>query len=302
MVKFFYRVEEKTSKIKTRKLVSLFWHIIKIAINIWMPIYYLFPMKKPKKSWSDYVEKEVYISLTTYPKRLKTIKVVLQSLLRQTVKPTGIILWLASGQFDDKEKVEHFLKKYIKRGIVVRFVKEDIKAHKKYFYAMKEYPDALIVTFDDDIFAPEDMLEKLLVTYNEYPSCVVTQRAHQMLYDESHKLLPYSKWNMLAKGIKGPSEDLIATGGAGTLYPPKLLSDHVFDIDVIKECCLFADDIWLKCMGKINNVPVVLTRVDNPEILDLMNDKRKGLASQNVEKDLNDVQIEKVTEHYGIRW
>ena len=302
MVKFFYKIESKTSKIRIRKVASLFWHIIKITMNLFMPIYYLFPMKKAKKTSNDFVDKEVYISLTTYPKRLKTIKTVLQSLFRQTVKPTGIILWLARCQFGDTEEVMNYLAKFVKRGLIIKFVDEDIKAHKKYFFAMKEYPNALIITFDDDIFAPEDMLERLLKTYIEFPGCVVTQRAHEMLYNEGHKLLPYSKWNMLAKGVRGPSQDLIATGGAGTLYPPGLLSEHMFDIDVIKSKCLFADDIWLKCMGKLNNVPVVLTGINNPEIIDLMNDKRKGLASQNVENDLNDTQLKDVSNHYGIRW
>lgn len=34
---------------------------------------------------------------------------------------------------------------------------------------MKKYPEAIVITADDDIIYSEDMLEKLLKTYLKYP-------------------------------------------------------------------------------------------------------------------------------------
>ena len=188
-----------------------------------------------------------------------------------------------------------FLKKYLNLGLEIKYC-DDLRAHKKYYYAMKENPEALIVTFDDDIFAPEDMLERLLTTYIEYPKCIVTQRAHEMKFASGEELLPYGEWNSLAKGCKGPSMYLCATGGAGCLYFPGALSENVFDKELICSLCLGADDIWLKCMSFLQGTPIVLTGVNNPEIIDVRDNKKNGLARQNV------VQLKAVTKKFDIDW
>ena len=42
-----------------------------------------------------------------------------------------------------------------KRGLTIRFC-EDLKAHKKYYYAFKEYPDDIVITVDDDVIYPQE--------------------------------------------------------------------------------------------------------------------------------------------------
>ncbi len=301
MISWFYKIEEFVNTIFKGKMRSLCWHILKGILNIWAPFYYSKSKIRPGKSSKEYLDGDVIISLTTFPKRIKTLPLVLESLFRQTVKPTRIVLWLAEEQFPDKNAIKIFLKRYIDLGLEIRFC-DDLRAHKKYYYAMKEYPDAYIVTFDDDIFCPENMLEKLLLTYKEHPHCIVTQRAHEMRFDTSGKLLPYGKWNYLAKGCIGPSRYLCATGGAGCLYFPGALVEETFDKEKIKSLCLGADDIWLKCMSFLKGTKIVLTGINNPEIIDVRDNKKNGLAKQNVEMDMNDVQLLAVTEHYRIDW
>ena len=92
------------------------------------------------------------------------------------------------------------------------------------------------------------------------------------------------------------------TGCAGVLYPPHSLSEHVFDSDVIRELCLFADDIWLKCMSYLKGTEVVLTEKDNPETIDIAGANKTGLAQLNVGQDLNDKQIKAVSDYYNIEW
>ena len=84
--------------------------------------------------------------------------------------------------------------------------------------------------------------------------------------------------------------------------PPHVLSPHVFDKEVIKEICLYADDIWLKCMSYIANTPVVLTQMNGPEIFDTATTAQNGLAKINVEQNLNDKQLTDVTNYYAINW
>ncbi len=96
------------------------------------------------------------------------IYITLESLFRQTIRPDRIILWLADEQYPDKKAVEMRLKKYKKLGLEIQYC-DDLRSHKKYFYTMKKYPEAIVITADDDIIFSEDMLEKLLKTYLKYP-------------------------------------------------------------------------------------------------------------------------------------
>ena len=71
---------------------------------------------------------------------------------------------------------------------------------------------------------------------------------------------------------------------------------------MIRELCLFADDIWLKCMSYLKGTEVVLTEKDNPETIDIAGANKTGLAQLNVGQDLNDKQIKAVSDYYNIEW
>lgn len=301
MVDIFYEIEKASGVIPIRRIRTIVWYILKYVLNFLAPHYYRFnPIKKGRSS-RIYTKKQVIISITTFPDRMKTLPLVLESLFRQTISPDRIILWLADSQFSDKKKVSSYLSKYICLGLEVKYC-EDLRSHKKYFYTMKYYPDSLVVTFDDDIFAPEYMLERLLTTHNKYPNCIVTQRAHKFRFGDDGKMLSYKKVIYLARGCQSPSLNYCITGGFGCLYPPYSLSPHVFDLDILKEKCLFADDIWLTCMAYMHGTKVVLTGMDNPEIIDVLHNKRNGLALENVINNRNDFQLIEVTKYFKIKW
>ena len=62
------------------------------------------------------------------------------------------------------------LKELMKRGLEIRFCK-DIGPHGKLIYALKEFPDAIVVTADDDMIYPKDWLEKLFESYKKKYRC-----------------------------------------------------------------------------------------------------------------------------------
>lgn len=121
-------------------------------------------------------KKRIIISLTSYPKRIGDVWITIETLLRQTVKPDMIILWLADTQFNGIESLPKKLIDLQKSGLTIRFCK-DLKSHKKYFYTMQEYPEDLIILVDDDMFYPYDMIEKLLKLHYEYPQDICTMTA-----------------------------------------------------------------------------------------------------------------------------
>lgn len=295
-----YKIEKLVSKLNIHALDMLVWYILRFFLNKRLPGYYKKHNSKEGRSSKEYTDCDVILSMTTYPKRMETLPIVIESLLRQTVKPTKFQLWLAEEQYPDKDTLLRDMKYYIERGLEIKFC-DDLKSHKKYYYAMKDNPDAIVITVDDDIIYPETMIEKLLKTYQKYPECIVTCRAHQMKIDEN-SVLPYNNWNYRAIGCVGPDLYLCATGGAGCLYPPNLLPKEVFNKEVFKEICFYADDLWLKCMEQINHIPTVLTGENNPEIISTIGSSEGGLAQSNVEGGKNDQQLKAVTERYGIKW
>lgn len=243
-VKNVYNFEKKIENIGNHNISVASWYILKYYLNLIAPIYYKFSKIKEQENVRKYTDTEVIVSLTTFPARMKTLPIVLESLFRQTVKPDKIILWLADTQFSDKNKVNLKLHKFITLGLNVEYC-EDLRSHKKYYYSMKNNPDAIVITVDDDIIYSEDMIEKILLVHKKYPNCIVANRAHRIRF-LNEMPLSYKEWEGRAITKSGPEIDLCPTTGAGCLFPPKSLDQRVFDKRVFLNICKYADDLCSK--------------------------------------------------------
>lgn len=240
----------------------------------------------------------IVVSLTSYPARLKNIHLCLRSLLLQTVKPDKIILWFGSDtQKTDLTPEMLALEPY---GIEYRFDPQyNLKPHKKYYYAMQEFPEDIIITVDDDVVYPPRTIESLVNSYARYPDAVSARRVHKIIFDEHGQVAPYEKWHKEYRKEKGKSTNLMAVGVGGILYPPHCLDPRAFDIQKIQQLCLGADDIWLKCMETLRNTKVVWVPCffAHPPALHITDSLWQG----NVNGDQNDVYFSSVFEYYGAR-
>lgn len=241
------------------------------------------------------VSRRLIVSLTTYPKRIGLIPQVLESLYEQTRTPDEIVLWLAPEQFPEREKElpERLVELSGQGKLTIRWC-DDLKAHKKYFFAMQEYPEDLIVTVDDDLTYSPDTLAVLYNSYLLYPDAVSTVRAHLMVLDEDRQILPYLSWIQETDAcIHEPSMQLMATGGAGVLYPPHLFRKEFFDQQAIMENSPYADDLWLKAMQLASEVPVVVAR-PHEQLRYIPDSQEEALYLINVRQDQNDVQLKNI--------
>ena len=209
-------------------------------------------------------DKEVIASLTSFPARISTVHLTIKSILNQTVRPDRTVLWLAEEQFPGKEsELPAELLNLKDKGLDIRFC-EDLKPHKKYFFAMQEAPDAIVITLDDDVEYMEDTVELLLKSYTMFPHAVSAMRVHRVSSTE-RGLAPYGSWDYNDDTFyRNPSLAAMATGVGGVLYPPGSIPKEAFDTDAIKESCLMADDLWLKVNEVRNNVPTVLAAPNRP--------------------------------------
>lgn len=239
----------------------------------------------------------VIVSLTTFPARIDYVHLAIRSLLAQTVKPGKIILWLAKNQFCDVA-IPTQLQELCSYGLEIRFCDEDLFAHKKYYYAMQEYPDHLIVTYDDDIIYPEDSLEKLLAMHRQHPNAIICNRGREIKM-ETQSVAPYKDWKVSGKVQAGiPTYHVMASTGAGTLYPPHCMPKETFDIQKIRTLALTADDLWMKIMSIQGNIPVVKSQTRGKALCISKGKQELTLAHRNVDQGLNDRVMQDLLVHY----
>ena len=241
---------------------------------------------------------EVIISLTSYPQRFLHLDLCIKSLCLQTVKPDRIILWLGNDTSEgDAELLRNIYAKY---GVDIRRDKEkNLLSHKKYYYAMQEYPDDMIVTADDDLIYPEDWLESLLCCHEQHPDCICARRVHEIVWKSDGTPETYNLWNSEAH-IKWPSHNLLATTGAGTLFPQRCFVPECFNLDKFMKYAKTADDIWLKIMAIISNRKVVwaVNSMPMPTTVDLEQTER--LENVNCIGGGNDASFVSLCYDYGL--
>lgn len=272
--------------------------VLKRIFDLILPGYYLRTIDKAGSGITT--EKRavpIIVSVTSFPARINDVWISLEILFRQTVRPDMIILWLAESQFPDK-KLPDSLVKLQSRGLTIRFC-QDLRSHKKYYFAMKEFPEACIITFDDDLYYDKNVIKRVVDLYEKHPDCICTNRAHEIKIKDGI-VQPYNKWNHNAKNILFPSNALLQTGGAGTLYPPKSLPESAFDKNLIQTLCFHADDVWLKLMATLNDKKIVTHSFYNKDFLTVKSSQLEKLVTKNVFDGGNDKQFQEVCNQFSI--
>ena len=211
-------------------------------------------MPRPLKP-AKHGQPEVVVTLTSYGPRLSTVHLAIKSLMLQTVRPNKIVLYL--GTDSDSLELPAELTALEKRGLEIRRGYANLKSHKKYYFAMSEFDDALIVMADDDLIYEADVIESLLAAHEQFPDCIVGRRTHLIRFDEEGAPLPYLDWQFEhTEDAPHPRNDLLITTGAGSLYPPCTHKALLAPPADFMRLAASADDIWLKGMEMAAGIKV----------------------------------------------
>ena len=242
--------------------------------------------------------KKVIVSMTSYPLRIEYVASVVESLLNQTYAVDRVILWLAKDQFKDVSLPKKLMDL---TGDVfsIEWCDEDLKSHKKYYYAFKKYPRSIIITVDDDVRYDKDLVRTLLISYVRNPTSVSAMRVHKIVVS-NRSIAPYEQWiKEYPAELLTPFLSIIATGVGGVLYPPNCMDPAVFDKKAIIETCLYADDLWLKVMELRRGTPVVLA-APHKQLDYLDGSQSTALYLKNVGNKENDLQLGSILKRYPI--
>jgi hypothetical protein len=234
------------------------------------------------------------VSLTSYPPRFEILPLTLRSLLRQTVKPDHLILWIASKDFSLLPRCIFDLQPH---GLEIRITERDLKSYKKIIPALDQFPEAFIVTADDDVYYWSSWLEQLVAGV-ELPAKIVTCHwADEIIADAQGRYLPYRQW-VPNTSFRGKAPTLFPVGIGGVLYPPGVLAHKPEDRAAAFSLCPQGDDIWLYWIGRRNGASY--KTVGRRRTMEgWPGSQDQALWRSNFFGDENDQQILKMAQLYG---
>ena len=282
---------------RKNKLKKIMFKTYNFIYDLYKKIIYR--IYKPKNTLNNKKRKErIIVTMSAIPTRYKKVNLSIETMFRQTMKPDKIILYL---DIENKDiSLPKVLLEQQKRGLEICYVNR-LKPHTKYFYAFKKYKKDIIITVDDDIYYPYNLIETLYKSYIKNKNCISCMRLHKITFNGD---LPnkYKDWIMEYEGIDTltPSHKFLATGVGGILYPPNILKKEWDNIENIKKFALGQDDIWLKYMEIINNVKVVRATNKHYVLKNILGTQQVNLREDNVKKNGNDCALEQLSKYYNI--
>lgn len=197
---------------------------------------------------------KIIVSLTSFSARILYVYKTVTSLLQQTVKPDVVVLWLAEEEFPNKEKdlPENLLnlKQY---GLTIKWC-NNIRSYKKLIPTLKEFPDDIIITTDDDIYYDKKMIELLYNSYLKNPEYIHCHRCTKIFYKNNKiKAKPKHFYTY-------PSFANKLVGVGGVLYPPKCLYKDITDESLFMSLAPTNDDIWFWLMAVMNDTKIKIVK------------------------------------------
>ena len=236
----------------------------------------------------------LYISLTSYPPRFSQLNRTLSALMRQSVRPDGIFLWISHS---DKVQLPDETARLCATGRVQLRFCEDLKSYKKIIPMLREFPGAFIVTADDDHYYDRDWLARFVEAFCGDYSVVLCQRAHRIVLGSDGLPEAYLNWRW---AIRYPllSPLVFPTGVEGVMYPPGVFHRDVLRDDVFRQDCPNADDLWLYWMVRLNGGMAKKIGWFSRGF-DWPGTQQCALYRQNLLSSGNDRQLKNLIERYG---
>ena len=234
------------------------------------------------------LKKRLIVSLTSYPKRFRTLPLVLNSIMSQSILPDKIILWIEN---KDKKKLPSTVLNF--KGVDIEFCKNGLFSYKKIIPLLKKYRNSYVITLDDDVIYFKDTIEKLVSNSRKFPNDVIANCIHKIRVKKRYPI-SYKLWS---RNYRKQTKLAFFTGAAGVLYPPNCFYKDVLKKNYFRSLAPYADDIWLNWMAKLNKTNIRFSNIyKNYEYIKII---KGGLYQRNFKNSYNDIQIKNMIKKYG---
>ncbi len=249
----------------------------------------------------DGQKKQVVVSITSFPEAVPYAAQAIQSILNGSVLPDKVVLYLTFSQFG-KKGLPDCLKALTASSPIfeIRNYDENIHSYRKLIPAFEDFPEAVIVTIDDDVKYHKDMLRDLLSLHEQIPDAVLANRAKRIKIGKPYKKWKKYRWyDFIFKKIHRDFTNL-QTGVGGVLYPPHSLKPEMLDVATFTKIAPTTDDIWFWAAAVANGVHIVTASSKHNKPKGLHKPKGISLKTFNFKGgiDKNAAALNAVFEHY----
>lgn len=185
-------------------------------------------------TYTELREDKIYVNFTTWSKRDWCVPIMLEHFQKQTMKPDKVFCWLSKTEYNGV--IPESIQKCIDSGWIdnVFWVNGNTYPHKRW-ETFKYHNDAYNIMIDDDIYYPEDFVEKLYITSRKFKS-VTCYWSRSTIFNngERHfgKFSHTNKTNALLSGL--------------SCFPPKTFPSESFKFENYRDkYCPKCDDSWV---------------------------------------------------------
>ncbi|MDL2213353.1 glycosyltransferase [Bacteroides sp. OttesenSCG-928-D19] len=250
-----------------------------------------------------YPNNQLIVSLTSFPAAIPYAMGAIQSILEGSVLPNKIVLYLTFSQFPEG-KIPQELQELSNSNPIfeIRNYDKDIRSYRKLIPALSDFPDAIIVTIDDDVWYHKNMLRNLMRLHKELPHAILAHRAKRLQLNTPYRKWKKYRWYSFFTKRLHVSYTNIQTGVGGVLYPPHSLNSEMLDPAIFTKIAPTTDDIWFWAAAVANETKIVPVPFGHNKPRGLKKPRELSLKTTNFKSktDLNRLALDKIIEKYPI--
>ncbi|MEX0274488.1 MAG: glycosyltransferase family A protein [Flavobacteriaceae bacterium] len=237
----------------------------------------------------------IIISLTSIPSRLRTLHIVIRSLLTQKELPKRIVLWLHS---DLKESLPPALTAL--EGSIFQIKYSPLTcSHRKLIHALEAFPNDIVITCDDDMIYRDNWTQRLYAEHLAKPHAILANQTRYLQLDGEGNAIPYREW-VYRQGAPFYQERVVPIGAGGVLYPPRSLDSQCTDSKLFLELAPKADDLWFKTMALLKGtLSYQVPNAPKPPI-PIFGSQRESLKKTNIAGEGNQLQWRALSNYFDL--
>lgn len=246
-------------------------------------------------------QQKIIVSLTSFPAALPYAVQAIRSILKGTLQPDKIVLYLDTEKFPDRILPPELEALQSECPIFeVRFDPRDIRSYKKLLPALEDFPNDLIVTVDDDIDYPPTLLHDLVRLHKKLPKAIIAHRVRRVKPDAPYRKWRKYKWYDFILKRYHFSYRAMQTGVGGVLYPPDSLDRSMLDPALFMKLAPTNDDIWFWAAAVARGTYVVPLPNGKSRAREVGKPKAVSLKTINLKPgdDRNRKAFDLILEHY----
>lgn len=248
-------------------------------------------------------KQRIIVSLTSFPAAIPYAVQAIRSVLNGSMLPDKVVLYLDTQKYPEGI-IPNELEKLKNESEIfeVRFDPAEIRSYKKLIPALRDFPNDIIVTIDDDILYHADLLRDLVNLHKYLPEAIIAHRVRRIQLNAPYKKWRKYKWYDFVFKRYHFDYHAMQTGVGGVLYPPNSLDESMLDPNLFMSMAPTNDDVWFWAAAVLHGTYVVPVPKGKRHPLEIGKPREFSLKTVNLKQgdDRNREALNNILEHYPV--